>query len=616
MKPNKAAVLPPVHRWVIAALTVATVLVYAPALSAPFVMDDVSAVTESTTPGVRIPAGSPVAGRPVVRATLALNHAVNDLLGVDQRPDPDGPRKTAGYRLLNIFFHLCTGALLFGVLRRAMRERSVPEEWRAIADPLAGAACALWLLHPIQTEAINYVVQRTELIASLMYIATLYASLRAWEARSAKRRLGWYAMAVLACALGMMSKEIVISAPLAVILYDRAFKLPEWSAIRTPGQGRGWLYFALAVTCIASFAIVAAGGRGVTAGFASSMRWQDYLYSQCWAVTHYLRLVIWPNALAIDYGEQAITGSRGVSGAVFLAAFGAATLVAWMRVARWGWFAFAGSWFFMLLAPSSSFVPIATEIAAERRIYLALAAVMLLVVVGAEWVRGRYAKAASRAQVRATFGLLLAALAALAALAVTTAARSAAYANPESLWRSDVLAVPENLRGVVNLASALMREQPPKNEEAEALLRRAIAADTSCRNGCAELGGLLGAQGRTTEASVMLEKALAHDPRNALAERRLSLILMKDGSFDRALPHVEHLAALYPTEQNLVVLGVVYFVLQQQQRGILAFENASRLFPANAEIRSLGNTVFAAGRSAEALPHLRELALSLAKDWQ
>ena len=134
-----------------------------------------------------------------------------------------GQRRRSATALLNIFFHLCTGALLFGIVRRAMRESPIPESWRAIADPLAGAVCAVWLLHPIQSEAINYVVQRTELLASLFYVATLYASLRAWEAHSASSRARWYAAGAFAAVLAMLSKETGITIPLIVILYDRVF---------------------------------------------------------------------------------------------------------------------------------------------------------------------------------------------------------------------------------------------------------------------------------------------------------------------------------------------------------------------------------------------------------
>jgi tetratricopeptide (TPR) repeat protein len=594
----------------VVALVIATVLAYAPALSAPFVMDDENAIPESSAIQWRAPAGSAVAGRPLVSATLALNHAVNAWLGVDQRRDPDGPYKAIGYRLLNVLAHLCTGALLFGVLRRTIRGRAIPEDWRALADPLAGAVCAIWLLHPIQSEAINYLVQRTELLASLFYVAALYASIRAWDASFARARLGWYAVGVLAGVFGMLCKEIVISAPLAIVLYDRAFRVPSWSALRRPGQGRGWFYVALAAACMLPYVVISAGARGDTAGFESPMKWYVYFYSQCWAIAHYLRLAVWPNALTVDYGEQAIGGTRGIPGLVMLTVLGVAIVAAWTRVPRWGWFAFLGSWFFMLLAPSSSFVPIPTEIAAERRIYLALAAVVVLAVVGAEWSRRRFVLSMSSRQL--SYGFMGVA----AVLAGVTAARSHTYSSSEQLWRGVVSNVPGNLRGYVNLGSALFREQPPKYAEAETLFNHAIVRDTTCRSGCAQLAYVMSAQGRLPEAAGLLERTIAHDPGNGPVERRLALILMKLGSFDRAVPHLEHVASLYPTEQHLVVLAVAYFVLQRQQDGIAEFQRALQRYPDNAEVRKLGNTLYTFGRSDDAVPHLKELAIALAKDWR
>lgn len=573
-------------------------------------MDDENAIPESSSIQWRAPAGSAVAGRPLVSATLALNHAANALLGVDQRPDPGGPYKAVGYRLLNVLLHLCTCALLFGVLRRTIRGRAISEDWRELADPLAGIVCALWLLHPIQSEAINYIVQRTELLASLAYVAALYASIRAWDASFEKVRLRWYAVAVLACVLGMLCKEIVISAPLAIVLYDRAFRLPSWGSMRRPGQGRGGFYVALAAACVVPYLVISAGARGDTAGLESPMKWYVYFYSQCWAIAHYLRLVVWPNALTVDYGEQAIGGTRGIPGLVLLTALGVATLVAWTRVPRWGWFAFLGSWFFMLLAPSSSFVPIPTEIAAERRIYLALAAVVVLAVVGAEWLRRQFVNSMSARQL--SYGFMGVA----AVLAVVTAMRSNTYSSSEQLWRGVVRTVPGNLRGYVNLGSALFRAQPPRYAEAETLFNHAIARDSTCRSGCAQLAYVMSAQGRLPEAADLLERTIAHDPGNGPVERRLALTLMKLGSFDRALPHLEHVASSYPTEQHLVVLAVAYFVVQRQQNGIAAFQRAVQLYPNNAEILKLGNTLYAIGRSEDAVPHLKELALALAKGWQ
>jgi Flp pilus assembly protein TadD len=407
----------------------------------------------------------------------------------------------------------------------------------------------------------------------------------------------------------MLCKEIVISAPIAVMLYDRAFRLPSWRALWTADRGRRWFYGALAAACVIPFLVVSVGARGSTAGLASPMKWYVYLFSQCWAVPHYLRLAVWPHGLTIDYGEQAIGGARAVAGAMVLAALAVGTLVAWTRVPRWGWLAFLGSLFFMVLAPSSSVVPIPTEIAAERRIYLALIVVAVLVVVAAEALRRRAAGRITVRQLAYGFGLLA------TVLAVLTGVRSRTYMSSEALWRGVVRNVPDNLRGYVNLAGILAGERPPKYAEAETLFDHAIARDSTCRSGCAQLAHVLSLQGRLPEAADLFARTLAHDRGNGPVERRLALMFMRMGSFDRALPHLEHVAAAYPAEQHLVVLAVSYYVVQRQNDAMATFKRAEQLYPANGAIRQLDGTLLAASRAPDAGPHLRQLALSLAKDW-
>ena len=162
-----------------------------------------------------------VSGRPVVNYSLALNYAVNRWLGVD-------PSRTSGYHVANIAIHLLCGALLFGIIRRTMRGGRIPDDWASVADPIAGAATALWLLHPIQTETVDYLIQRTELLVSACYLATLYAAIRAWDAKSQRAVAGWCITAVGACLAGMASKEVMVTAPVTVLLYDRAFRATSW----------------------------------------------------------------------------------------------------------------------------------------------------------------------------------------------------------------------------------------------------------------------------------------------------------------------------------------------------------------------------------------------------
>ena len=128
-----------------------------------------------------------VSGRPTVNYSLAVNYAINSWLDVDQRPDPDGPNKTVGYHLVNVFLHLGCGLLLLALIRRTLERGPFSDEWTRSAGRMATIVTALWLLHPIQTEAVDYVVQRTELIVSLCYVSTLYAWRRAGRCHTPRR---------------------------------------------------------------------------------------------------------------------------------------------------------------------------------------------------------------------------------------------------------------------------------------------------------------------------------------------------------------------------------------------------------------------------------------------
>ena len=598
--------MPPIPRRAIVALILATLAAYAPALKGPFVFDDIPAIVENPTirgfsSMLSPPPGTAVSGRPVANVTLAANFAVNNILGIDQRPDPDGPYKAVGYRLLNIILHLCTGALLFGVLRRAMRESSIAPEWRTIADPLAGVVCTLWLLHPIQSETVNYVVQRTESLASLFYLSALYASIRAWDTTKKKGRVYWYSVAIVAAVLGVGSKEIAISIPFAVLLYDRAFRYPSWRSILRPGNGRGLFYLAILAACAVTFITISFGARGDSAGLSVGAQWQHYFYSQCWVIAHYLRLVFWPSGLTLDYGDRAIVGSRGIPGFILLSALGVATLVAWTRVARWGWFAYLGTFFFMVLAPSSSFIPIRTEIAAERRIYLALAAVLVVAVVGAVWLRRRFLKAAPMRLYTMPFAVIA------IALFVTTAMRSRTYARADLLWRDAMIKVPTNRRATVNLGIVLLQQRPPRFAEADSLFRQAIAGDSDCAIGCAALASSLTMQGRLADAVPLLERTLAHDTRNVGIEERLAILLMKTGQPARAIPHLEQLSSLTPTDMHLVSLGAAYLGAGRREDAIAVFRQSVQAHPNGMATGILGSTLNAAGRPKEALPYLEQL---------
>ncbi len=307
------------------AVGAAVLLANAPALRAPFLFDDVATIETNPSlhtlwpPWVALspPQNSTMSGRPVVNYTFALNYALNRALGIDQRPWPDGRFSTLSYHVLNIVFHLLNMLLLFGIVRRTVRQQHYDDALRSVADEIALAVAALWALHPIQTEAVNYITQRTELLAALCYFGALYAWIRGQETRITQQQRWWRIGAVTACMIGAGTKEVIVTAPLLLVLYDRAFLVDSWRALLRDRRTLGW-YAILVLAVMPTVVASVRGARFHTVGFGLGVPWYAYLYTQCWAIAHYLRLVAWPSGLALDYGVRPIHDESGVFGALML----------------------------------------------------------------------------------------------------------------------------------------------------------------------------------------------------------------------------------------------------------------------------------------------------------
>jgi Tfp pilus assembly protein PilF len=591
------------HARLLAGLALLTAVAFAPAVRAPFLFDDVTSMPENASirrlwpPSIALspPKNLSVSGRPVVNYSFAVNFAINRALGVVQQPGAKGRFETVSYHAVNIALHILCGLLLFGILRRTFQSQRIPEQWRGSGDNISLAVTSLWLLHPIQTEAVNYLVQRTELLVSLFYLGTLYASIRAWDVQSPRARFGWYATALASCALGMGCKEVMISAPLAVVLYDRAFRFESWKQL---GLNRERLVFhgALQLTLVI-LVLEAQGARADTVGFQGAISWHEYLRSQGWAIFHYLRLVAWPDALTYDYGARPIGVGIGTVGLGVLTVAAIATLRAWKRAP---WLAFAGSMFFLVLAPSSSIVPIQTEIAAERRMYLALAPLLLIIVVGIEMLvrRAPSVFAATRA---ARFGLV----GGLALLTLRTGQRSLVYNDPVAIWRDAAEKNPDNARAHNNHAAAMLQEGPQRRAEAEVHFRRALAADTLHIASWTNLAELELARGRLTAARDYYERAIRIEPNSAPVAQGLGGLLVKMGDLAGGIYYLERAVAASPSEAGYSALAAAYLDLGRLEGAERSLRGVLRLNPNRLDaINLLGTILVTSGRPAQAIPYL------------
>lgn len=621
----------PLLAGVIAAAALAA---YANTFSAPFVFDDLGAIRDNPTirhflsalspPG----GGMPVTGRPLVNLTLAVNYWQSGTA-------------TWSYHALNLLIHILAGWVLFGVGRRTLDGGADAREGSAENATLAGFAIALlWTVHPLQTESVTYLSQRAESLMSLCYLLALYGFIRAYGTGSGGRsgRL-WPLASVAACFLGMAAKESMVTAPVLVLLYDRTFVA---GGFRQAWERRRTYYVSLASSWVLLALLVAgSGSRGGTAGFSTSVPWWAYAFTQLRAVAHYLRLALWPRPLIFAYGLTLGGPPRemAIDGAVVVALL-AATVWLLVRKPRWG---FLGAAFFLILAPTSSILPISTELVAEHRVYLPLAAVVAAVVAGFAVIAARWGPR----RARLAGGLLLAASA--ASLAAATYVRNEDYASTLAFWRDAVGKTPDNPGARNNLGNVLVElgRRDEAAEQFEAALRLVPEYDDANFN----LGNVRAQQGRWEEAlrhyqtairfrrqsadwHYAIGNALAHLGRKTEADGEYELALAgvsdEPGAWynlgnafldEGKLPQAERAFAraiqLRPDYGDALVNEAgVLTQLGRIPEAAAAFEAALRLEPGAADVHNdFGGLLAESGRLDEARAQFEE-ALRLKPDYR
>ncbi len=574
------------------ALGVIALAVYANSLSGPFVFDDIPAIRDNPTirelasglfpPGA---SGLPVSGRPLPNFSFALNFAMSGT-------------EVGSYHATNLAIHLLAALTLFGLVRRTLLQSGCgfqPQNPRRETDAtwLAFFSALLWLVHPLATEAVTYTVERTESLMALFFLLTLYAFARSTAPGASPK---WSVLAVGACALGMACKEVMVSAPLLVLLYDRTFVSGRF---REAWRRRAVFYSALAATwLLLGYLVRSTAGRGGTAGFATEISVTAYALTQFVAVVRYLALSFWPHPLILDYGTGVVSDFAViVPSALVVLALAAATIVMLRRAPALG---FLGTFFFAVLAPSSSLVPIATQTMAEHRMYLPLAAIVVLVVIGG--YRGLAA--------RSYFAFVIVA----AILALLTVRRNSDYHSNEAIWRDTVAKRPQNARAQCSLADALFTAD--RVDEAFPLYAEAIRLKPDYAEAHLNFGSALLARERAAEALPELAAALRLQPTSAKTQHNLGNAFLRLGRPLEALAHYAAAAHLRPDDVTTQTDWGNALMRTGDTAGAIAhYEEAIRREPNFAMAHNnLANVLAQSGRLPEAIVHY-ETALRLAPDY-
>jgi len=581
-------------------IVLAALVTYHNSFSGPFVLDDRLAITEN--PAIRHlgnalspPIDSTTGGRPLLNLTFALNYALG---GLD----------VLGYHVFNLLIHTLAGLTLYGIVRRTLLRpirqvqgyggqalASRPETQRSEisnlrfeipeATLLALAVAVIWTVHPLQTEAVTYISQRAESLMGLFYLLTLYCFVRSTDETGERQQARgerpeketrdpqvirslasslWSLASICCCLLGVMSKEIIVTAPVIVLLYDRTFVA---GSFRETWRQRWRYYLGLAGTWLL-LARLMTGLSQRSAGFDQGVKWWNYALTSCRSVGLYLKLAIWPHPLVFDYGTNTIVVQHAAEIAPY--ALLLAVLLVGTAIALWRWpvVGFAGVWLFLILVPTSSVVPVAFSPMAEHRMYLSLAAIVAVVVLGLHALLGRRSL------------ILFAAMA--VGLGWLSVRRNEDYRSELALFSDTAAKCPDNERARYNFGFALSHSAG-REREAIAEYQAALRIDPDYAEAHNNLGNSLSQiPGRLPEAIAEYQAALRTNPHYAEPHNNLGNALSQiPGRLPEAIAEYQAALRINPDDAEAHYnLGLLLMNIPgRRQDAIFHFETTLRIKP-------------------------------------
>lgn len=606
--PNANHSLRRVCLWFVGVMALAMVAcgIYVPTLTYDMIFDDLMSIVRndsihSLTPLFGTPDGygplkpqpeTPVTARPLVSLTFALSYYFS-------QQDP------WGYRLTHIIAHLLVALIVWAVVSSTLGQPVFRGRFLNNRYWLGFVAAMIWMVHPVNTETIVYLTQRTELQMGLFYALTLYLSIHFWRSHRIATRLILCVGAGLASVCGMLSKEMMASVPAMVFFYEWTFIGGSvWMIFK-----RSWmLYAALILSWLPLAGIYLSGIGTPAAGFHTAMSAHDFWLTQSNSFFVYWRLLFVPWPLIVHYHVPTLSSFSAawpsVLGLSLYLVFTA--ICVWRRKAT----GFALLWFFAVLSPTL-IVPLPHEEISERRLYVPLMAMIPFLVVGGYTLvhslmqrRMQSAQAEGLVQSETTKGTTLIFLTPI--VAITTAfvwlciVSLPRLQHRAELWSHVLKHQPDNTfaiasqgiedcqRGEFKIGlekiqiaydseptyfffSASLLQTLDYMQEHERMLVVSRQLYDLFPNDAARthtLAASLEKNGMFDEAIEKYREAVELSPSTWEAHSALATLLAERNRNEEALPHFEMSTELHPDFMNCMNLMTVYLNLQQPQKAL------------------------------------------------
>jgi tetratricopeptide (TPR) repeat protein len=571
-------------------LAVLVSLIYSNTLDTPLVFDDVANIQNNTN--IRLTrltlrriaeAGFESGGknRPVPYISFALNYYF-------QQDDVEG------YHAVNILIHIITGILLYFLVRATLnlptlRSKYETFKWLPLITTL------IWIVHPLHTQSVTYLVQRMNSMAAMFYILSLFLYVKARTVVARRKKWVLFSGCILSGLLALGSKENAAMLPFFIVLY-------EWYFFQD--LSKEWLkrhlgYFLVILFFMALLAFIYLGTHplerltSIRDFAAKEFTFTQRVLTQFRVVIHYITLLIYPHPsrLNLDYDfplSRSLTdpittlfSMVAIAGMIGLAIY----LAKKQRL-----FSFCILWFFGNLVIESSVIPLG--IIFEHRTYLPSMLVSLLAVsLGYRYIKPQWAKAAALCVV---IGVIM-------VFSVWTYERNSTWSDEITLWRDVVAKSPKKPRPRVNLAYALDRKG--RLDEAFSHYYEALRIKPDFWEAHYDLARALVQQGKVEEGISHYYEALRINPDFAEAHYNLAGVLMEQERLDEAISHYRKALEIKPDHVRAHNnLGIALERQGRLREAIEQYSEALRIEPDFPEAHyNLGNALMRQGNTDEAI---------------
>ncbi len=533
--------------WPWAAALAALVIVfgvYGRALDGAFVFDDRYLMFMSPAVAQRTFLDWITGNRPMLGLSYWINY--------QQGGTEPGP-----YHVTNVFLHLLTSVLVALICARFLTWAKVEGRRR---DVLAVFSGALFLLHPLQTESVAYVASRSEVLSVFFCVAAF--ALFLYKSDGPMKWPRALAIVVLFGA-AVVTKEHTVMLPALVLLTDYYWR-------RGGLRKNAILYGMIALAGAGGAAFVLRTLRYAdTAGFqVKDLSPGTYFFTQCRVIWMYVRLFVLPFGQNVDADiplSRTLLDHGAIAGLLGLTAV---VTAAWIYRKRWPLAAFGVFVFLLLLAPTSSFVPI-KDVLAERRVYLPFLGLVLICL---EFLR----------RLR-TEQIVWAGAAVAVACATLTYQRNQVWASPLALWQDTVAKSPRKMRPRFQLAYAYYEQQQCQ----QAAQQYEVASQLESLNGdlLIDWGLALTCAGRYQEAIYKLQQAQLFR-NNAHVHAELGMVYAKSGRIQEALQELALAQKINPRfEMTYVYRGNIAELAGDRAAAAREYQRALAIAPSNSVAR-------------------------------